>query len=125
MSPPKPVLMISRVWRGWTTPANADAYEALLLGTILPGIRARATAGYLGVRVDRREIRLAEAEVEFVTTMLFESLDDVVAFAGEAYATAVVPATARALLRRFDPESAHYQVVSESSFRSAGHHKRD
>ena len=30
--------MISRIWHGWTTPANADAYEALLREEIFAGI---------------------------------------------------------------------------------------
>jgi hypothetical protein len=103
--------MISRVWRGWTTAENANAYQELLLGTILPGIRARSGSGYLGVRVDRRNVPGDGHEVEFVTTMLFDSLDAIVAFAGPDYATAVVPLVARRLLLRFDAESAHYDVV--------------
>jgi hypothetical protein len=106
--------MISRIWRGWTTPDNADEYQALLLGTILPGIRARAGADYVGVRVDRREVPGETPEVEFVTTMLFESLDAVIAFAGPNYAAAVVPPAARQLLHRFDAESAHYEVVGNA-----------
>jgi hypothetical protein len=31
--------MISRIWYGWTTPANADAYEALLKSEIFVGIQ--------------------------------------------------------------------------------------
>jgi len=30
--------MISRIWHGWTTPANADAYETLLKNEIFVGI---------------------------------------------------------------------------------------
>lgn len=100
--------MISRVWHGWTSRDHADAYQRLLLTTILPGIRARAIPGYRGVRVERRTVA---DDVEFVTTMLFDSLDAVVAFAGEAYETAVVPASARALLTRFDYTAAHYEVL--------------
>jgi hypothetical protein len=103
--------MISRVWRGWTTAENADAYQHLLLTSILPGIRARGTAGYLGMRVDRRDTPGTTGEVEFVTTMLFDSIDAVIAFAGEQYAVAVVPPSARTLLSRFDAESAHYEVI--------------
>jgi hypothetical protein len=31
--------MINRVWHGWTTPANADKYEALLKAQIFVGIK--------------------------------------------------------------------------------------
>ena len=48
--------------------------------------------------------------MEFVTLMWFESLDDVRKFAGEDYATAVVPDAARRILRRFDATSIHYEV---------------
>ncbi|HUF45106.1 MAG TPA: hypothetical protein VMN43_07160 [Aestuariivirgaceae bacterium] len=29
--------MIARIWHGWTEPANADAYEALLRAEVFPG----------------------------------------------------------------------------------------
>ena len=99
--------MISRVWYGWTSRGNADAYERLLLTTILPTIDARLPVGYRGAFLYRRDVG---EEVEFVTTMLFDSLDAVRAFAGDDYEVAVVPPAARAVLSRFDPRSAHYEV---------------
>lgn len=38
--------MIARIWYGYTTPDNADAYEALLKTEIFPGIVARNIAGF-------------------------------------------------------------------------------
>ena len=38
--------MIARHWRGWTTPENADAYEALLRDSVLPSLKQ--IAGYRG-----------------------------------------------------------------------------
>lgn len=100
--------MIMRVWHGWTTPANADAYEKLLLTTVLPGIQRRKLPGYHGVYLSRRD----DGElVEFVTSMLFDSLEGVRAFAGDDYQHGVVPPAARALLARFDGNSSHYKVV--------------
>lgn len=99
--------MISRIWRGWTTPGNADAYEALLRSEILTGIAARKISGYQGVDLLRRD---AGDAVEFVTVMWFDSLEAVRTFAGEDYQAAVVPPKARALLERFDERSAHYEV---------------
>jgi hypothetical protein len=101
--------MITRIWRGWTTPSNADAYQELLLTRVFPGIAARKIPGYLGIRLDRRSVG---GEVEFVTTMLFESLDAVIGFAGPSYAIAVVPPPARELLAHHDAESAHYELVA-------------
>lgn len=100
--------MISRLWHGWTTRENADAYERLLRSEILPGIRR--VDGFLGAYVLRRDV---EDGVEFVTMTMFDSLDAVRAFAGEDYERAVVLPEARALLVRFDERSAHYDTVVE------------
>ena len=102
--------MISRIWHGWTTPANADAYEALLKSEIFTGIRDREIAGYRGIHLLRRDIG---DEVEFVTIMWFDSLEAVRTFAGEDYEVAVVPPKARALLSRFDARSQHYEVKTK------------
>jgi antibiotic biosynthesis monooxygenase (ABM) superfamily enzyme len=99
--------MISRVWHGWTTPANADAYETLLKSEIFTGIQNRQIAGYRGLHLFRRNLG---DEVEFATVMWFDSIDAVRAFAGEDYEIAVVPQKARALLSRFDARSQHYEV---------------
>jgi heme-degrading monooxygenase HmoA len=99
--------MISRIWHGWTSPGNADAYEELLKSEIFVGIRDRQIAGFRGMQLFRRDLSV---EVEFVTVMWFDSLDAVQAFAGEDYEVAVVPPKARALLSRFDARSQHYEV---------------
>src|SRR5512132_3479464 len=99
--------MISRLWHGWTIPANADAYETLLKHEVFTGIQGRQIAGYRGIHLLRRD---AGSEVEFVTIMWFDSLDAVRAFAGEDYEVAVVPPAARALLSHFDARSQHYTV---------------
>jgi heme-degrading monooxygenase HmoA len=99
--------MICRIWYGWTTPQNADAYENLLKTEIFPGILARNIVGFRRIELLRRP---AGEEVEFVTVMWFASLEAVKAFAGEQWEAAVVPAAARAVLKRFDPVSRHYEV---------------
>lgn len=107
--------MIARIWHGWTTPANANRYEALLRTEIFTGIAARGITGFLGIDLLRRD--LGEA-VEFVTVMWFDSLEAVRAFAGEDYERAVVPPGARALLARFDERSVHYEVVDRRATRA-------
>jgi len=99
--------MISRVWHGWTTPENADTYEALLKNEIFNGIKNRNIAGYRGIHLFRRNLG---QEVEFVTIMWFDSIEAIKVFAGKDYEVAVVPAKARALLSRFDARSQHYEV---------------
>ncbi|HEY6700281.1 MAG TPA: antibiotic biosynthesis monooxygenase [Pseudolabrys sp.] len=99
--------MIVRIWYGYTTPDNADAYEALLKNEIFPGILARNIAGFRRIELLRGALG---DEVEFATVMWFDSLESVKAFAGADYETAVVPPKARAVLKRFDGRSRHYEV---------------
>lgn len=102
--------MISRIWHGYTTIANADAYEELLRHEIFVGISDRKIRGYNGIQLLRRNI---DDSVEFITIMLFDSIDAVREFAGEDYDECVVPPSARAILPRFDQRSQHYDVRAE------------
>ena len=94
--------MICRIWRGWTTPANAAAYEEVVRNQVIPGIEARKIPGFLHIDLMRRE---ANGEVEFQTIMWFDDLDSIRAFVGENVAASHVPdATPRRplALRRTD-----------------------
>jgi antibiotic biosynthesis monooxygenase (ABM) superfamily enzyme len=104
--------MISRIWHGWTTPANADSYEALLKEEIFVGIQDRHIPGFKNIQLLRRE---AGDEIEFVTIMIFDSLAAVREFAGDAYELAVVPPKARAVLSHFDERSQHYEIRAVKS----------
>ena len=104
--------MISRIWHGWTTPGNADKYEALLKEEIFVGIQNRNIRGFNGIQLLRRDVG---QEIEFVTIMLFDSLDSIREFAGEDYEVAFVPEKARAVLSRFDERSQHYEIRAEKS----------
>jgi hypothetical protein len=99
---------ICRLWRGWTTPENAEAYETLLLGEVIPGIEARRIPGFRGIDVMKRELG---HEVEFMTLMWFDSIEAIRAFVGEDYTISHVPAAARAVLSRFDGRAAHSEVL--------------
>jgi hypothetical protein len=48
------VNMIVRVWRGWTTAANADGYEELIRSTIFPDIFDRGIDGLFRLDLYRR-----------------------------------------------------------------------
>jgi heme-degrading monooxygenase HmoA len=102
--------MISRIWHGYTTRANADAYENLLKEEIFVGITNRQIKGYRGIHLLRRDV---DNGVEFITIMWFDSIEAVKEFAGGDYERAVVPERARALLSRFDGRSQHYTVEVE------------
>ena len=98
--------MIARLWKGWTTPENADAYERHLREDLLPGMRQRI-AGYQGGYVLRQD---GPEEVEFVVLNLFDSLDAVRAFAGPDYTAAAFEPEARLLLSKVEPLARHYEV---------------
>jgi antibiotic biosynthesis monooxygenase (ABM) superfamily enzyme len=102
--------MIVRIWHGWTSPADADAYESLLKAEIFVAIGNRKIPGYYGIRLLRRPV---EGEVEFVTIMTFNGLEAIRRVAGEDCQKAVVPPKARVLLARFDERSQHYEVRAE------------
>lgn len=104
--------MISRIWHGWTTPSKANQYEALLKEEIFVGIQNRRIPGFRSIQLLRRQVG---EEVEFVTIMVFDSLDAVRLFAGDDYEAAVVPPKARAILSHFDDRSQHYEVRVERS----------
>jgi len=101
-------MAICRLWRGWTTPGNAAAYERIVRDEVIPGIEARRIAGFRHIDLMRRELG---GEVEFQTLMWFDSLEAIKAFMGEDYAVSHVPEAARAVLLRFDGRAAHYEVV--------------
>src|SRR5262245_28524847 len=101
------VRMIARVWHGRTKSEHADAYESHLKPELLPGLSQQT--GFCGSYLLRRAIG---NEVEFITIILWESLDDVRAMAGEDYEDAVIPDDRLPLLTRYDARATHYEVVS-------------
>ncbi len=98
--------MIARIWHGYTTRENADAYEAMLKPEVLPGISR--VKGYRGSYFLRRKLG---AEVEFITVLLWESLDALRDYAGSDYEASVVPPERRKVLSRFDERASHYEVI--------------
>lgn len=106
--------MIKRIWHGYTTRENADAYQRLLDTTVFPGIEAKNIPGYRSIELLRREIG---EEVEFTTVMTFDSLDNVIAFQGKDYEAAYVPEAARRILKRWDERSTHHEVVQVRRYR--------
>src|SRR5436190_4102043 len=91
--------MICRLWRGWTTPENADAYQRIVHHEVIPGIEARKIPGFRHIDLMKRDLG---NEIEFQTLMWFDSLDAIKAFMGEDYSVSHVPPQVRAVLKRFD-----------------------
>jgi antibiotic biosynthesis monooxygenase (ABM) superfamily enzyme len=98
--------MIARLWKGWTTPENADAYERLLTEKMFPEMR-QSIAGYRGGYIMRQD---GSDEVEFAILNLFDSLDAVRAFAGPDYTVPVFEPEARQFLSKVEPIARHYEV---------------
>jgi len=99
--------MIARVWHGYTKPEHADAYENMLKPELLPGISK--VKGYKGSYLLRRNLGV---EVEFITILLWESIDAIRDVAGPDYETAVIPEERRQYLARYDAKAAHYEVAT-------------
>jgi len=106
--------MICRIWRGWATPANADAYESIVREQAIPGIEAMRIPGFQHIDLMRRELA---TEVEFLTAMWFDDVGSIKAFVGEDYEVSHVPPQARAVLARFDERAAHYTILERRTQR--------
>ena len=93
--------MIARVWRGATRAGDADDYAAYLEESGMKS--ARALPGNRGTLVLRR---VDGDRAEFETILLFDSLENVHAFAGDDLDVAV-----------FYPEDDRYLVERELTVR--------
>jgi antibiotic biosynthesis monooxygenase (ABM) superfamily enzyme len=100
--------VIARVWRGATLGEDADAYAKYLEESGMKA--ARVLPGSRGTIVLRR---LRAGYAEFETILLFDSMDDVKAFAGDELDQAVFfPEDDRYLVER-DLEVSHFEADVE------------
>jgi heme-degrading monooxygenase HmoA len=106
-------MAIKRIWHGWTSLGNADKYRKLLHDEVFPGIEAKNIPGYLSIELLHRDI---DDEIEFITIMTFQSLQNVIDFQGEDYTRCYVPKEAQAVLKRWDQFSTHYEVVESRNY---------
>lgn len=106
-------MTVKRIWHGWTAPKDADTYEKLLREEVSVGIEAMSIKGLRRFEMMRRP---ADDEVEFITIMEFDDIDAVKSFVGNDYENAYVPPAARAVLKRFDERSAHYDLLEARTY---------
>ena len=106
-------MAIKRIWHGWTTPENAEVYESLLHSEVFPSIEAKNIPGYRSIELLRRDL---DREVEFITIMTFDSIDNVIAFQGSDYQRCYVPDAAQKVLKRWDQTSEHFEVKEVRSY---------
>jgi hypothetical protein len=100
--------MICRMWHGWTSRANAAAYESYLKDELFPHVeRELASRGYRGfqlLRLDRG------SEVEFMTMLWFDSIESVKSFAGKDHEMPVISDKAKRLLAHYAERCEHYEL---------------
>lgn len=100
-------MSIKRIWRGWTTVDNADACRSILRNKVRPGIEAKHIPGYRGLELLSRDLG---EEVEFMTIMSFDTLENIKALQGDDYEKAYVPEVAQAVLNRWDQVCLHFET---------------
>lgn len=98
--------MITRMWRGWTSAADASSYQNFLLTELFPSMGA--IPGFLGAEVLCRQ---EGPEAAFVTLTRFEDMGDVLAFAGDDYEAPVLGPEALRLLSRYDDRAVHFETA--------------
>jgi hypothetical protein len=104
--------MICRLWRGWTSPQNADAYERIVRGRVIPEIEAMGIEGFRHIDPVAARHRPRGGVRHH---MWFDDLAAVRRFVGEDYVRSHVPPAARTVLGRFDERAAHYDVLDRRS----------
>jgi len=106
-------MTVKRIWHGWTTPENADAYQELLHKEVFPGIESKRIDGYRGVELFRMD---QGAEVEFMTIMTFDAIENVKEFQGKDYEKSYVPRNAQKILKRWDEKAVHFNSVEKREY---------
>jgi len=100
--------MIARIWHGYATPQNASAYEKILRKEVSSEIKNKNIKGYKGLQLLKDE---KPDEVEFTTILWFDSMEDVIEFAGQDYEAAWVPEAARKVLKHYDSRVNHSKMI--------------
>jgi hypothetical protein len=103
-------LKIIRTWKGWTTFENAPIYEDLLINEIFPTIKQNGITGLEKVSIST--INKMD-EVEFFLVLQFDSINDVISFAGVNYENAYIPDNAKSVLKRYNKKAEHYELKGE------------
>ena len=107
-------MSVKRIWHGWTTHENAGPYQELLHKEVFPGIEGKEISGYRSVEVFRHDL---DDEVEFITIMTFDELQNVIDFQGKDYEKSYVPESAQMLLKRWDKLAAHFEAIEKRNYR--------
>jgi hypothetical protein len=102
------LVMIRRIWRGYTRPENADAYEHLLDTLMFPAIEGMRLPGYRSMELLRRQTD--NEEIEFIWVMNFDSTKNLGPLRAEADDPVSIPYAAQKLLIRWDERPSFYEM---------------
>ena len=97
--------MIARHWTGLVKKDRADEYIAHLTNDTFK--KLATIDGFIEASILKRE--LSEG-TEFLIITKWDSSEAIKQFAGENYATAVVPKIAQEMMIRYDKQVKHYEV---------------
>jgi heme-degrading monooxygenase HmoA len=95
--------MIHRYWRGLAHHELASAYVEFLRTHTVPHLQD--IPGFRGISVLKRA---GEEGTEFIVITRWDTLESIVAFAGNDAERAVVPEEVRRMMREFDSRARHY-----------------
>jgi hypothetical protein len=105
--------MICRLWRGWTSPQNADAYERIVRGRVIPEIEAMGIEGFRHIDpVAARHRSRGGVRHHYVVR---RPRGGAALRRRGLRARSHVPPAARTVLGRFDERAAHYDVLDRRS----------
>jgi heme-degrading monooxygenase HmoA len=97
--------MIARVWRCIATNENVPHYVEHFEKSVFPALKQ--LNGFKEAYILRRNV---DDGVEITVMTLWESMDAIRSFAGEALDNAVVEPEAQAVLKSFDKTVMHHEV---------------
>jgi heme-degrading monooxygenase HmoA len=106
---------VARLWQCWASGEDALAYERMLIDRILPEIRHSKLPGLLSMTLMKRP---DGDEIHYQTILVFSSLEDIKAFAGEDAERAHLDPQGLKLLSRWDERARHYEIIDEISVES-------
>ncbi len=101
--------MIMRSWKAVALPENVGVYARHFRDSVLPALQSNP--GHRGAYLLKKN---GEASVHLIVLTLWETMEAVHKFAGNAADEAVVEPTAQAVLASFDRKVQHYEVVLSS-----------
>ena len=102
--------MIVRVWRGWTSVADATAYAKHAIERVFPSLEK--IEGFRGGTLLQRS---EEGRTEFVVVTKWDSLTAVRRFAGQDVSRAVIEPAALRVLSEYDTVVRHYELVNRAA----------